>query len=274
MTVISERSSFESYLPVIWVGLDLDQPQSIPFPHGRLFGYTIVSPLKTRGKSEDAAVVAVLDKSSGLLAVADGVGGSPEGAKAARELVHRIAKGQEPTPSERIETQTLLTHSQLVDGGIGNCTTMVAAALDGSVVRILHVGDSEALVVRQDSSVIHRTVGHSPVRRMEAERKLNAQEAMFHPSRHLVDRVVGGPYELKVEKSPAIPIESGDTILLASDGLFDNFLAEEIVERMIDSSPEEAASRLMADARTRMGSPVSGRPSKPDDLTFFLLRVG
>ena len=63
-----------------------------------------------------------------------------------------------------------------------------------------------------------------------------------------------------------------DTLLLASDALFDNLRTDEIVERIRKGPIESSADRLSADAQRRMTEPTPGEPSKPDDLSFVIFR--
>jgi serine/threonine protein phosphatase PrpC len=63
-----------------------------------------------------------------------------------------------------------------------------------------------------------------------------------------------------------------DTVLLASDGLFDNVFADEIIEIIRRGPLSAAADRLMAIAGKRMMARIGTKPSKPDDLTVVLYR--
>ena len=65
-----------------------------------------------------------------------------------------------------------------------------------------------------------------------------------------------------------------DTIVIGSDGLFDNLLLNEIVDLVRKGPLQQAASRLAQLATERMDQPTASLPSKPDDLTFILFRPG
>ena len=69
-------------------------------------------------------------------------------------------------------------------------------------------------------------------------------------------------------------IDPKDTIVIGSDGLFDNLGADEIAS-IIRKGPLDAASHRLLEAATAAMSKVgTGRPGKPDDLTFILFRFG
>ena len=62
-------------------------------------------------------------------------------------------------------------------------------------------------------------------------------------------------------------------LLVATDGLFDNLHAAELVHRLRLGSLEQASRALLAECRERMLVAQDGRPSKPDDLTLIALRL-
>ena len=64
-----------------------------------------------------------------------------------------------------------------------------------------------------------------------------------------------------------------DTVLVASDGLFDNLHQQEIVDIIRSGPLSESAAQLSALARQRMIEPQPEDPSKPDDLSLLLFRL-
>jgi serine/threonine protein phosphatase PrpC len=78
---------------------------------------------------------------------------------------------------------------------------------------------------------------------------------------------------MRVEIGPALDLALRDTVLLASDGLFDNLFIDEIVDIIRTGPLPAAADRLVEAARKRMeGDGSDGHPCKPDDLTVVLFR--
>jgi serine/threonine protein phosphatase PrpC len=63
-----------------------------------------------------------------------------------------------------------------------------------------------------------------------------------------------------------------DTLLLASDGLFDNLLPNEIIEAVRSGPLEEAVGGLIETAQQRMAAKEGSAPCKPDDLTVIAYR--
>ena len=76
-----------------------------------------------------------------------------------------------------------------------------------------------------------------------------------------------------VEVGPTVQLAVRDTVLLASDGLFDNLFIDEIVDSICSGPLVAAANRLVERARARMrGEERADLPCKPDDLTIVLFR--
>jgi serine/threonine protein phosphatase PrpC len=101
---------------------------------------------------------------------------------------------------------------------------------------------------------------------------LDEDEAVRHDQRHVLFNVIGSP-DMRVEVGPALQLAMRDTVLLASDGLFDNLFIDEIVDSIRVGPLAEAADRLVERVRVRMaGDGADDQPCKPDDLTVVLFR--
>jgi serine/threonine protein phosphatase PrpC len=157
--------------------------------------------------------------------------------------------------------------------GIGAGTTLAMVELHHASMRPYHVGDSEILVFGQRGRVKYQTVAHSPTAYAVESGLLDAAEALTHRDRHLVSNVLGDS-SMRVEMGSWLPLAARDTILVATDGVFDNFAPQEIVEIARTGPLHEAAQRLANACAARMRRPRQGQPSKPDDLTFILYRPG
>jgi protein phosphatase len=78
---------------------------------------------------------------------------------------------------------------------------------------------------------------------------------------------------MRVEIGPSLRLAQRDTVLLASDGLFDNLFIDEIVDSIRTGPLVEAADRVVERVRARMnGKGANDQPCKPDDLTVVLFR--
>ena len=97
------------------------------------------------------------------------------------------------------------------------------------------------------------------------------REALHHPKRHYLNNMLGDP-AFWLEKHEA-KLAARDTVLIASDGLWDNLYVSEIIEIIQSGELEASAQTLAETAISRMTNVQEGLPSKPDDLTFVLFRL-
>ena len=116
-----------------------------------------------------------------------------------------------------------------------------------------------------------QTVPHSPVGFALEAGILDEDEAMHHKDRHLVSNVIGMP-EMRIEIGSTLKFKPRDTLLLASDGLFDNLHIDEIVDYIRKGPLLKSVGGLIDEAKTRMIKRQAGLPSKPDDLTVLAYR--
>jgi len=87
----------------------------------------------------------------------------------------------------------------------------------------------------------------------------------------MISNVIGSP-EMRIEIGPAVRMAPRDTLLLASDGLLDNLLPDEIIDHIRTGRLDSSVGELAAAALARMNVHEDGTPSKPDDLTIIAFR--
>jgi serine/threonine protein phosphatase PrpC len=228
------------------------------------------------GPNEDAAALIPLGADALVLAVADGVGGSPAGCEASTTAVEKLqqsltlAAGEYPLRSSILDAledtnQTLLASDKR------SATTLVVAEIAGDQLRCYHVGDSELIVVGQRGRIKQRTIPHSPTGFAVEAGLLDEEEAVQHAERHILFNVIGAP-DMRVDISSAIDLAQRDTVLLTTDGVLDNLYLDEIIEIIRIGPLARAADRLIEETRARMEKVRGSDPSKPDDATFMLYR--
>jgi len=126
-------------------------------------------------------------------------------------------------------------------------------------------------VVGQRGRVKLQTISHSPVGYAVEAGVLDENDAMSHEDRHVVSNVLGSP-EMRIELGPTMRLAARDTLVLATDGLFDNLQTDEITEYVRKGKLSNVVDRMSSICRQRMLQPSAGDPSKPDDLTFVVFR--
>jgi serine/threonine protein phosphatase PrpC len=227
--------------------------------------------------NEDACALLPIDPMSGLLIVADGAGGLPKGEEAAalsiRALHTSVVKNRRPGSDLRGAVLDGIDQAnrRVLGLKVGAASTLAVVEISGHTIRPYHVGDSQIMVIGQRGKVKHITKAHSPVGYALEAGLLETDEAMHHEDRHLVSNLVGAA-DMHIEVGPTIPLTPHDTVIIASDGLFDNAHQDEIVEACRKGPLLGVASKLATLCRERMASTDDAQPSKPDDLTFIVYR--
>jgi serine/threonine protein phosphatase PrpC len=287
-----------AFLPPVEV---LPDVSSSRVAEGMAAWLTCKSPGKP-GPNEDAVAAIPVRDNRGILMVADGLGGHRGGRRASQlmktgliRMVKRLSSGMaEPVikisgvvPVPLATTNDLLgeqefrsailneieqVNQRLLRSRMGAATTLALVEISKRRVRTYHVGDSEILIVSQRGRIKYSSVSHSPIGYAVESGIMSAEEALYHPDRHLISNVIGSD-QMSVELGPWISLSPRDTVLLASDGLFDNLLQEEIVEFIRIGRPVDCVRKLAELARKRMLVPSMNVPSKPDDLSILLYRA-
>lgn len=258
--------------------LDHDMPEASLYPMatGTAAVHTARCPDKPT-PNEDAAALIDCGPRKAVLAVADGFGGLPAGEQAAQIALKTLASVVTATHAAGGTLRAGIldgfekANQKVTALGIGAATTLAVIEIDNNRVRSYHVGDSMVLIVGQRGKLKLQTVSHSPVGYAVEAGLLEEDEALHHEDLHLVSNMVGSP-EMRIEIGPSQQLQPRDTVVLGSDGVFDNVSVPEIVEIVRKGSLRVVTGLLAAECDRRMRVPDKGQPSKPDDLTFVLYR--
>ncbi|NIM01182.1 MAG: SpoIIE family protein phosphatase [Acidobacteria bacterium] len=224
-------------------------------------------------RNEDAAVVVVRDNWS-VLVVSDGAGGTSGGAQAAsmttkilQQALLQIEETVDVRPAvlDAIETAGTRIRETLS----GALATIAVVILDSKSARSITVGDSICLVIGGRGKLKYRSIAHGPTGFAEEAGLLRAREAMEHEERHLVSNMLGLE-KMRIELGVPVRLAVRDTVVVASDGLFDNVRVDEIAERARIRPLGRAVDRLASLARDRMAG--NGPHGHADDLTIVAFR--
>ena len=239
--------------------------------------YSVPSPDRSAA-NEDAAALIPVDDTRAVLAVADGVGGHRAGQGASHAAVRCIADALSGISSSEDLLRTAIldgvetSNRKMLEQGAGAGTTLAVTELAGTTLRSYHVGDSAVLVVGQRGRLKLQTIAHSPVGYALESGYINEKDALRHDERHLLSNMVGSA-DMRIEVGAPIELAARDTVLLATDGLWDNMPLEEVVDTIRSGSLAVATETLAQTCSRRMRSATGNQPSKPDDLTFVLFRL-
>jgi serine/threonine protein phosphatase PrpC len=252
-------------------------PTLLDVNHGVAAVFTNRSPAKDTPNEDSAAIIAISENRA-LLAVADGVGGHAKGERASRLAVEALGtcaaeEGHDPDQLRNVVLDGFERANQaILELGSGAATTLAVAEIDDRGVRAYHAGDSAVLVTGQRGRVKMQTLAHGPVAYAVEAGVIDETEAMHHDERSIITNLIGSP-EMRIEIGSAVDLSARDTVLVASDGVFDNLETGEIIDIIRRGPLLDAAELLKATCSARMATPKVGEPSAPDDLTFILFRL-
>lgn len=219
------------------------------------------------------------DPDQRLFLVADGVGGSRDGALAAQTMVdvlpryvaHHLPADQREAPDapERLGvaiselSDDLHAKAQKDARYAGANSTLVAVVVVGSRALVAHLGDSRAYLFR-DGELTQLTRDHTLVQSLVDAHQVQAEDAGNLRVRNVVTRYMGMKPPARAD-SGAQDLQDGDRILLCSDGLHgvvDQARLTRILGRHDD--PGEVCAALIAAARGA---------GAPDNVTALVVDV-
>ncbi|KAG9445321.1 hypothetical protein H6P81_016661 [Aristolochia fimbriata] len=192
--------------------------------------HLIPHPGKVDRGGEDAFFVS--NYNGGVLAVADGVSGWAEEdvdpSLFPKELVANFSTLVEDE-EVAYDPQVLLKKAHAASTSIGSATVIVAMLEKNGSLRIANVGDCGLRVLRK-GEIIFSTC---------------PQEHYFDCPYQLSSEMVGQTY--KDAMVCRVEVVEGDTIVMGSDGLFDNVFDHEIVSAISKHKDATEAAKALAD---------------------------
>jgi serine/threonine protein phosphatase PrpC len=205
-------------------------------------------------------------RDSGLFALADGMGGHPEGEVASQlalqtlaALFQRDAKPTLKDPLRFLHDAVIAGHHQLLRYATERAlidtprTTIIACVIQGNAAYWAHCGDSRLYLVRGDK-LIARTRDHSYSELQETLSQVVPIGERFN--RNVLFTCLGSPGKPVVDTAGPMLMQQGDRILLCSDGLWGSVTDAEITEQLADYPISDAVPELVEQA-LRKGGPKS-----------------
>jgi serine/threonine protein phosphatase PrpC len=200
--------------------------------------------------------------------VADGMGGHNAGevasSMAVKEIAEYIGENIDELKREDKEIQDLIRSSILYanekvyktsivkSNCLGMGTTLSMVLLKENKAFIGHVGDSRVYLIR-GKSITRLTEDHSLVAELVKSGTIKPEEADHHPQKNVITRALGTEYTLEPDIIQ-YEMDSGDFILICTDGLSNTVNEEEIAATIANSSDiEEACGLLLEKAKGNGG---------------------
>lgn len=202
-------------------------------------------------------------RDSGLFALADGMGGHPEGEVASQlalqtlaALFQRDAKPVLADPLRFLHDAIIAGHHQLLRYATEHAlmdtprTTIVACVLQGNAAYWAHCGDSRLYLVRGDK-LVARTRDHSYSELQETLSQVVPIGERFN--RNVLFTCLGSPGKPVVDTAGPLLMQPGDRLLLCSDGLWGAVSDAVITEQLAKHTISDAVPELVETALRNAG---------------------
>jgi len=211
--------------------------------------YAELSLVGDREDNQDRVTVSAAEQAA-LLVVIDGMGGHSDGSRAADTALKSLLESFRQTSLPMFDPLGFLhmslsrAHDDVAKLGNGQtidtrprATTAICLVQEGAAFWA-HIGDSRVYHMRH-GKILQRTRDHSHVELLLREGKITEEELPTHPMRNFVECCLGG--------DPAIPemtvsgrhaLQSGDVLLLCTDGIWANLRDSDIAGFFRDDNQE------------------------------------
>ena len=203
-------------------------------------------------------------RNSGLLLLADGMGGHPEGEVAAQLALQAIsalyqaqAKPKLDDVAAFLNAGIMAAHRQIIKYAIEKGmldtprTTVVAAVVQDGMACWAHCGDSRLYLVRAGKLVV-RTRDHSYME--QPPHGHTSSRAAERLNRNILYTCLGSPTKPVFDVSGPTTLQQGDKIMLCSDGLWGSLEDADIVRQLSAKAVGQAVPDLVESALQKAGA--------------------
>ncbi|MDY5113323.1 MULTISPECIES: Stp1/IreP family PP2C-type Ser/Thr phosphatase [unclassified Bilifractor] len=196
-----------------------------------------------------------------LFVVADGMGGHNAGDFASRYgvsvLVETVRKDKNFNPVKVMRNaieaanREVFSQSRNDPSMAGMGTTMVVCTVVGGYAYIANVGDSRLYLAGSDS-MTQITQDHSLIAEMVRLGELTPEEGRNHPDKNIITRAVGTNEDVKIDFFD-VKLDTGDQILMCSDGLSNMVEDQRIFEILKGEDTEADKAQVLVDEANANG---------------------
>ena len=207
-----------------------------------------------RNQQDSFGVTDVSDASRSVLAVvADGVGGTANGAEISRLVTShflQVFQPEQDNPAEfllRAVSGAQSAVRSFLEGKPAGGSTVVAVFLKDGGLHFLSVGDSRVCLLR-GGALIQLNREHNLATRLDeqaARGEISPAEARNDPQRASLTSYIGMEAQLQIDgNARPIPLTVGDRLLLMTDGVFGTLSEAALTAAVSLPNIQEAGARL------------------------------
>ena len=193
-----------------------------------------------------------------LFAVADGMGGHEAGEVASEITINTLNDlAPQSADAEALARAVVAANLNVIKapsqgvGREGMGTTLTAAILEKERLVIAQVGDSRAYLLH-NGSLQQLTRDHSLMADMIEAGQLTEVEARVHPNRSVITRAIGSDPHMQPDLYE-LNVETGDRLLLCSDGICGMIEDHEIASIMRQAPSAQSCADQLVEAALAAG---------------------
>jgi len=220
-----------------------------------------------RKNNQDSAYV-----SPTMLMVADGMGGAAAGDLASAIAIGQLveADAEHPTGDQMLPAvEAAISRASTVISDLietspsldGMGSTVCGVMFDGENLALANVGDSRAYRYR-DGTLTRLSRDHSWVQSLIDDGRITEAEALEHPHRSLILKVVNGQPQHTPDLE-MVDVAVGDRLLVCSDGLC-GMVTDDVIAARVGGDPADAMAALIRVAHLEGGQ---------DNITIIIADV-
>ena len=230
---------------------------------------------KVRKANEDSYYVS---EDGGLIIVCDGMGGQVAGGLASKIAVETIKDiffrldeeqfnklFQDIDPTLARSTRLLISAVRITNRRLFNLatrfpklrgmgTTVVAIVFDGAVATLVHVGDSRAFRI-SENTITQLTEDHSWLNELIQDNEINEEQIETFSQKNVITRALGTAPTVKIDLH-CEKYKKDDIYFLCTDGLHNSIKNDEIKKELLKKrgSLSTLTKKLIEKAKERDGS--------------------
>jgi len=202
-----------------------------------------------------------------IFGISDGAGGHPKGKEASfiatNKVVELTKKSKDPNFIHYYEQ----INEAVRDLKAGAHCTFSMCSIKNSSFHSYSVGDSEVIFWNSIGKKLYSNIPQSEVGYLIQGGSINQEESLDDPNRHFVSNLIGDE-SIRIESTSKTEIKKGNTLIVGSDGLFDNISHDELTQILTQGPFDKSFETLVEICNKR--DPELWR--KDDDISFIILR--
>ena len=199
--------------------------------------------------------------------VSDGAGGHPKGAEASKIATSLCIDNFENDKNINYHSLFQNVNDEVLALKVGARCTLSVGHINGTIFTTHSAGDSEVIYWNAIGKEVYSNIPQSTIGYKVEAGLLPQGDSLDEPQRNLVSNLIGDE-AIRIESTTKMELKKGHTILIGTDGLFDNIPHSELSEFVSKGIFEEGFQKLS----TICDIQDENDWKKEDDISFVIIR--